>query len=98
MNNISWPIKANNNEWINILKPNEIASRQKQGPREAIQVFSFGREDKRKAERRGLRERSSILQLTALAYFLIRRKESNLLCSQNSKHPSLLHQPIILLQ
>lgn len=64
MNNISWPIKANNNEWINILKPNEIASRQKQGPREAIQVFSFGREDKRKAERRGLRERS-IQHITA---------------------------------
>lgn len=40
MNNISRPIKGNNNEWINILKPNEIASRQKQGPQEAIQVFS----------------------------------------------------------
>lgn len=32
MNNISQLIKGNNNEWINILKPNEIASRQKQGP------------------------------------------------------------------
>ncbi len=55
MNNISWQIKGNNNEWINILKPNEIASRQKQGPREAIQVFSFGGEDKswRDAVRRG---------------------------------------------
>lgn len=52
MNNISWPIKENNNEWINILKPNEIESREKQGPWEAILylfiylLFSFGEKDK----------------------------------------------------
>lgn len=50
MNNISRLIKGNNNEWINILKPNEIASRQKQGPWEAIQVFSFEGEDKSQGE------------------------------------------------
>lgn len=33
MNNISGLIKENNNEWINILKLNEIASRQKLGLR-----------------------------------------------------------------
>ena len=56
MNNISRPIKGNNNEWINILKPNEIASRQKQGPpRSHPGFFSFGGEDKsrREAVRRG---------------------------------------------
>lgn len=105
MNNISWPIKGNNNEWINILKPNEIASRQKQGPREAIQVFSFGGEDKtwREGVRRGVRERSTVLKLATVAYFLVKRKKERIksLCSRNTKHCgllSLLHKPIILLQ
>lgn len=105
MNNISWLIKENNNEWINILKPNEIASRQKQGPREAIQVFSFGGGDKswREGVRRGVREGSTILKLATIVCFLVKRKNERIksLCSQNTKHCgllSLLHKPIILLQ
>lgn len=95
MNNISWPIKENNNEWINILKPNEIASRQKQGPREAIQVFSFGGEDKswREAARRGRIHRIRATNCSVLPPRHKRKRESKSLCSRNTKHCGFLSLP-----